>query len=207
MPAPSPQNPNRYAIRKSQSVGGFSPALNNSKNKVKNKEAKTLSSKFQRDNDTINETETENEATPVASPEATPITGRKKAGSGGSSSKKLGNLFKWFRNDSNNQQQSTNNKQAENEDLYAKIKKNQALKVLERSIFSNGTDVSQSPSGLKRNESVESICSVGSTASFSYVPISNKNKHPSKNKHNQHQNKIIPLGNAESVIKCHEVYM
>ena len=86
------------------------------------------------------------------------------------------------------------NKSENNEDLYAKIKKNQALRVLERSIFSNGTDVSQG-SNLKRNESVESICSVGSTASFSYVPISNK-KNSAKNKLNQ-QNKIIPLGKKD----------
>ena len=96
MPAPSPQESNKYAIRKSQSVGGFSPSANNKK--VKAKETPSLKTKFHHNNTVaINENDTENDATPVASPEATPITGRKKTGG----SKKLGNLFKWFRNESN----------------------------------------------------------------------------------------------------------
>jgi hypothetical protein len=201
MPAPSPQpNSTKYAIRKSQSVGGFSPSGNN-KNKVKTKETPSLKTKSNHQTPAIiTENDTENDATPVGSPEATPITGRKIKTGG---SKKLGNLFKWFRNNTTDDANDTtqNSSKNENEDLYAKIKKNQALRVLERSIFSNGTDVSQGgpiKSALKRNESVESICSVGSTASFSYVPISNK-KNEIKNKLNK-QNKIIPLG-KEIVVK------
>ena len=57
---------------------------------------------------------------------------------------------------------------------------------------------------LKRNESIESVCSVASTASFSYVPISNnknKNNIAANKKQNggdggfqQKKSKIIPLG-------------
>ena len=131
MPAPSPKDSTQYAIRKSQSVGGFSPASNSKK--VKTKETPSFKSKF-------NHTIAENEDIGPVSPDATPVTERKKAGS---SSKKLGNLFKWFRNESNNSSQQTNHQnKTQNEDLYAKIKKNQALRVLERSIFAHGTDVS-----------------------------------------------------------------
>ena len=59
----------------------------------------------------------------------------------------------------------------------------QALRALERSIFSNGTNVNYN---LKPASSVDSVCSVGSTASFSYVPIS---KQKGKQKP-----KVIPMG-------------
>ena len=95
--------PDKYAIRKSQSVGGFSPSgLQN--RKVKAKETPSLKSKLSQDNHIINEDESDNDETPVASPVATPVNGRKK--------NKLGSLFKWFRHDSNsNGHQNSSNHQ------------------------------------------------------------------------------------------------
>ena len=72
-------------------------------------------------------------------------------------------MFKWFKSSS---EKDTNIK--EDHEIYAKVKKTQALKALERSIFSNGTSVSNQ---IKPASSVDSVCSVASTASFSYVPI------------------------------------
>ena len=91
-----------------------------------------------------------------STPVATPLLGRKPKA-------KLGNLFKWFKSSS---EKDTNIK--EDHEIYAKVKKTQALKALERSIFSNGTSVSNQ---IKPASSVDSVCSVASTASFSYVPI------------------------------------
>ena len=73
---------------------------------------------------------------------------------------------------------------SETDDIYAKIKKTQALRALERSIFSNGTSLNGNSQVIKPASSVESICSVASTASFSYVPINKKSNKP----------KLIPLG-------------
>ena len=169
MPAPAVNEDNKkYAIRKSQSLGGFANGL-----KVKAKETPSLKHKIINNTKTevINENEDSDEnedKTPVPTPLQTPNTSRK--------SSKLGNLFKWFKGQKEDKEQSS-------EDLYAKIKKTQALRALERSIFSNGTSVSY---GLKPASSVDSICSVGSTASFSYVPIS-KQKGSKKPK-------VIPMG-------------
>lgn len=165
MPAPNAVNEDnkKYAIRKSQSLGGFANGL-----KVKAKETPSLKHKVN-NSEVINEDSgDENDKTPVPTPLQTPNTSRK--------SSKMGNLFKWFKKQKEDKEQSS-------EDLYAKIKKTQALRALERSIFSNGTSVSY---GLKPASSVDSICSVGSTASFSYVPISKQkgNKKP----------KVIPMG-------------
>ena len=169
MPAPSvnedSKHSNKYAIRKSQSVGGFANGI-----KIKAKETPSLKHR----NNIIAENEAEasdEEATPTATPLQTPNTARKGS--------KLGNLFKWFRGESAGPKTTTDS----SEDLYAKIKKTQALRALERSIFSNGTNVNYN---LKPASSVDSLCSVGSTASFSYVPIS---KQKGKQKP-----KVIPMG-------------
>ncbi len=162
MPAPSAEIHQKYAIRKSQSVGGFIP-----NNKAKAKETNTTV------RNAINEEKEDHDITPTATPVVTPLTSRKKP-------HKLGNLFKWFGRSAESPVPKNNDN---DNDIYSKIKKNQALKALEKSIFSNGTNIS---SNLKPASSVESICSVGSTASFSYVPINNgkKSKKP----------KVIPLG-------------
>ena len=174
MPAPAVNEDNKkYAIRKSQSLGGFANGL-----KVKAKETPSLKHKIINNASTNvineNDSDNENDKTPVATPLQTPNTSRK--------SSKLGNLFKWFRGES---VQKEDKEQSSNEDLYAKIKKTQALRALERSIFSNGTSVN-GYGGMKPASSVDSVCSVGSTASFSYVPIS-KQKAGKKPK-------VIPMG-------------
>ena len=166
MPAPSHQQSSNHAIRKSQSLGGFQlPNTPKNSNKISTLQTSTVVE------------ETDNDATPVA----TPILGRKPAKA------KLGNLFKWFRSTSeskdNNGQNNAGNcskpvDQPDNNDIYAKVKKTQALKALERSIFSNGTSVSN----IKPASSVDSVCSVGSTASFSYVPIKVRNNYESLKK-------------------------
>ena len=171
MPAPSSQQQSsNHAIRKSQSLGGFQ-LPNTPKNSNKNTSTTLQSS-------TVIEETTDNDATPVA----TPLLGRKPKA-------KLGNLFKWFRSTSESKDgqnagggvSSTSSSksvdQPDNNDIYAKVKKTQALKALERSIFSNGTSVGN----IKPASSVDSICSVGSTASFSYVPIKVRNNYESSN--------------------------
>ena len=168
MPAPSQQQSSNHAIRKSQSLGGFQlPNTPKNSNKIS-----TLQ------NSTVVEETTDNDATPVA----TPILGRKPKA-------KLGNLFKWFRSTSESTSKDNNGQnnagssskpvadQPDN-DIYAKVKKTQALKALERSIFSNGTSISN----IKPASSVDSVCSVGSTASFSYVPIKVRNNYESFDK-------------------------
>ena len=165
MPASSSQQQSsNHAIRKSQSLGGFQ-LPNTPKNSNKNTSTTLQSS-------TVIEETTDNDATPVA----TPLLGRKPKA-------KLGNLFKWFRStsesskDNNGQNAGSSSKpdQQPDNDIYAKVKKTQALKALERSIFSNGTSVSN----IKPASSVDSVCSVGSTASFSYVPIKVRNNYES----------------------------
>ena len=129
MPAPSSQQQSsNHAIRKSQSLGGFQ-LPNTPKNSNKNTSTTLQSS-------TVIEETTDNDATPVA----TPLLGRKPKA-------KLGNLFKWFRSTSESKDgqnaggvSSTSSSksvdQPDNNDIYAKVKKTQALKALERSIFS-----------------------------------------------------------------------
>ena len=154
MPAPSTSNQqsNNHAIRKSQSLGGIQPSP---KTRVKSRSNNASLSNQSTLASTLEEPD---DLTPVA----TPLMGRK------TPKAKLGKLFKWFKNN-DNKESSTNHLNAKQEDheIYAKLKKTQALKALERSIFSNGTSVSN----IKPASSVDSVCSVGSTASFSYVPI------------------------------------
>lgn len=85
-----PTQDSKYAIRKSQSVGGItnnSPVNNN----VKAKETPSLKTKYN--------IITEDEPDEVATPVATPMNGRKKP--------KLPNLFKWFSKDSSTQNHAT----------------------------------------------------------------------------------------------------
>ena len=111
MPAPSVNEDSKhskYAIRKSQSVGGFANGI-----KIKAKETPSLKHR----NNIITENEAEasdEEATPVATPLQTPNTARKGS--------KLGNLFKWFRGESAGPKTGASES---SEDLYAKIKKTQ----------------------------------------------------------------------------------
>lgn len=89
MPAPTSSQDSKYAIRKSSSVGAV--VINNNNKAANNiKQQSSLRSKH----NIIDETDHE-QATPTNSalntPSVTPLNGRKKT--------KLGSLFKWFRND------------------------------------------------------------------------------------------------------------
>lgn len=172
-----------HAIRKSRSVGGD---IISSKNISKNNgNISKLESHTEEETVENNEADSSLRRGIAAAVPSTGLLGRKlNNGTNLGKQKGLGGLFKWFKNDKSSVDMDSN--QDQQSKSVAKIHKNQGPDLI--GMNSNGVihtaNMGDIGSRLSSAGSVDSICSLASTASFAYVPIG---RYKAKNKE-------IPIG-------------
>jgi len=164
----SGQQRKNHVLRKSRSVGGDIITANNCSRNI----ATTSNLEVHNEEeDGVNgeQTELRKTAAPVPS---TGLLGRKSK-SNASSKKGIGNIFKWFRQDRNNSFDIPKDIDMKTSEKKGTIRGHDLISLTSNG-FLHSSDKTNSGSNngvLSSAESVDSLCSLASTASFAYMSI------------------------------------